>query len=108
MPGTMIPRGNIGATFVIGPSLTPVAVATITAVEQSFTVPGLQVGDYVNVSCNVAQTAGVGIANARVSAANTLTIQFVNPTAGSVTPAAGQYLVAVDRPETTTFAVNAA
>lgn len=99
MPQTTISRGNILYDFLIGPSLTPVAVAQATSAEQSFTVPGLVVGDIVDVNLNGAQTAGLGIVNARVSAANTLTVMFSNATAGSLTPAAGTYVVNVTRPE---------
>jgi hypothetical protein len=70
-------------------------------------VNGLAVGDYVNVVCNVAQTAGIGLVNARVSAANTLTLGFSNSTGGGLTPAAGVYLVMLDRAETT-LPLNAA
>lgn len=107
MPGTTITRGNILASFIMGPTLAPVLVAQATSAEQDFTIPGLQVGDYVNVTCNVAQTAGISIANARVKAANTLTVSFANSTAGGLTPVTGVYLVAVDRAETT-LPVNAA
>ena len=99
MPGSTIPRGNISYDFIVAPSITPVAVATVTCAEQNFTVQGLQVGDSVALSSNTAQTAGVGIVGARVSAANTLTVAFVNPTAGSVTPVAGIYTINVSRPE---------
>lgn len=69
------------------------SVATITTAEQTFTVTGLEVGSAVFV-CKPDLDAGLGICNARVSAANTLAIQFVNPTAGAVDPAAGEtYLV---------------
>jgi hypothetical protein len=101
MPGTMISRGNLVASWLMGPTLTPVLVAQATTAEQDFTVKGLQVGDFVNVVANVAQTAGIGIANARVKAADTLTIGFSNSTAGGLTPAAGVYLVMLDRAETT-------
>lgn len=108
MPGNDIGRGNINYDQVLSLTLTPVAVATITAVEQDFTVPGLAVGDHVDLQCNVAQTVGVGITNCRVKSANTLTVQFTNPTAGSVTPAAGNYLLNVNRPflSTTNAVVN--
>jgi hypothetical protein len=99
MPGTTLARGNIGACWIIGPSFTPVAVAQNTSAEQSFTVSGLQSGDFVDVYANVAQTAGVGIVNSRVSAVNTLTLSFSNSTGGSVTPAAGQYAIIITRPE---------
>ncbi len=99
MPGTTINRGNVLYTILVGPTLTPVAVAASTAAEQSFTVRGLLTTDVVDVTFNGAQTAGLGVGNARVSAADTLTIMFANSTAGILTPAAGQYNITVSRPE---------
>jgi spore coat protein U-like protein len=93
----MIPRGNVVVSYLMGPTLTPVSVAANITAEQNFTVRGLQVGDYVNVTANVAQTAGIGIVNARVSAADTLTVGFSNSTAGGLTPAAGVYLIDLSR-----------
>lgn len=90
--------GNAASVNVITASLTPSSVSTITSPEQTFTVPGLLTTDQVSVS-HPSNVNGVGIAGARVSAANTLAIKFVNPTAGSVTPAAGNYLITVVRPE---------
>ena len=98
------PMTNVVKGGVFSLSLTPSAVATITTAAQNFanTGIGLAVGDYVSVAFNGAQTAGVGVLDAYVSAADQLTIRFVNPTAGSVTPAAGTYLVSVQRPSTST------
>ena len=107
MPSTTLGRGNLLYDFVIGPVLTPVAVAGSTAAEQSFTVPGILVGDILDINCAVAQTAGLGIVNVRVSAANTITIQFANSTAGSLTPTAGQYVINVGRPENQPLPANA-
>lgn len=79
----------------------PASVATITTAEQDFTLTGLKVGDFVAVnkpSC----TAGLGIANARVKAADTLSITFVNPTAGSVDAASETWTIFWFRPESTT------
>lgn len=90
--------GNVASITVIEASLTPSEVATITAPAQTFTVQGLKTTDAVTV-CPPSQTAGVAIANARVSAANTLSIQFVNPTAGNLTPAAGTHKIIVHRME---------
>lgn len=101
MPGTTIGRGDILYDFVVGASLTPVSVGISTSAEQSFTVKGLVVGDMVQVQLNAAQTAGLGIVNARVSAADTLTLMFMNATAGALTPAAGTYFINVNRPEFT-------
>ena len=74
---------------------TLVAVAANTTAEQVVptTVPGLQVGDFVAITKPTAQ-AGLGIVGARVSAANTLAITYVNATAGALTPTAAEiYLV---------------
>lgn len=97
--------GNVFSATVVSVSLTPAEVATITAPAQTFTVPGLRVGDAVWVT-PPSVTAGVAIANARVSAADTLSIQFVNPTAGNLTPAAGTHLVTVVRPDSTSGRVQ--
>jgi len=75
---------------VISQTLTPVAVAAATCAEQTFTVPGLLTTDAVQVFWPGSATA-VGLVGARVSAANTLALTFVNPTAGSLTPTAGVY-----------------
>lgn len=92
------PSGNVANVWLLGVALTPSIVATITVAEQTFAVPGLNVGDYVSVSKPTTQ-AGLGIANARVSAVNTLAIAFVNPTAAGITPTAGEvYMVRVERP----------
>lgn len=108
MPGTIGSGGNILYAWMIAPTLTPVAVAQNTTAEQAFTVPGLQVNDFVDVYSASAQTAGIGIVNNRVSAANTLQIGFSNSTAGSLTPVAGQYLIVICRPETLPLPTTAA
>jgi len=98
MPSSTIARGNALSTFYIAPSLTPAAVATITTAAQTFTIPGLQTTDIVSViGFNGTQTAGIIIAEADCLAANVLTIQFGNVTAGSVTPAAGVYTIQIVR-----------
>ena len=80
----------------ISQSLTPVSVATVATVEQTFAVPGLQVGDHVTVT-PPSITAGVAPVCARVSAANTLAVTFINSTAGALVPAAGVYQIAFVR-----------
>jgi hypothetical protein len=51
------------------------------------------------VTLPAAQTTGVAVANAYVSAADTLIVQFVNATGSSASAAAGTYTVVVNRPE---------
>lgn len=73
-------------------TITPTEVAIATAAEQTFTVTGLVTTDVVVV--NPAATGNAtAVASARVSAANTLAITFVNPTAGALTPGAGTYSI---------------
>lgn len=76
-------------------TLNPASVAAATSAEQTFTVTGLAVGDIVLAVNKPTATAGVGIVNARVSAANTLALTFVNATAGAVDPASESYEIVV-------------
>ena len=77
-------------------SLDVASVAANVSAEQTFTVAGLAVGDLVFV-LKPSLTAGLGIVNARVSAADTLAITFMNTTAGALDPAAETYLIFVMR-----------
>src|SRR5450631_703082 len=99
MPGTISAGGNILYSFMIQPTLTPVAVLAAITAEQSFTVKGLLPTDFIDCYFNGPQTAGIGIVNNRASAADTLQIGFANTTAGTLTPAAGIYLIVVSRAE---------
>ena len=99
MPGSSdIALGNVSYMFLLQGALTPAQVNTITAPEQTFTVNGLLVGDFVQVMKPSAQ-AGLGIAGARVTAPDTLGITYVNPTAGNITPTAETYIILVIRRE---------
>jgi hypothetical protein len=81
---------SVAAGSLVSLSLTPAAVATIVAAKQSLTVAGLNVGDSVIALTNPISNA-VALTGAEVSAANTLRLTFVNPTAGPLTPTAGTY-----------------
>ncbi len=107
MPSTTLSRGNIISSILCGPTLTPSATAPNTVVEQSFSVPGLQLLDFINVSFNGTQTAGIAVENARCSSPGVLTLAFSNDTAGTLTPAAGIYIVGVDRAENLPLPTNA-
>ena len=100
MPGpTSIPRGNVGLLMVLSVALTPASVSNATSAEQTFTVNGLQLGDNVDVSKPTTQ-ANLIIGNVRVSAVNTLAINFANVGAATITPTAGEvYSVIVSRYE---------
>lgn len=93
-----MPVGNLWKVGRFAITLTPASVATITAPIQNFAATGigLLTTDSVVVTPPGA-TAGVAQAAAWVSAADQLSIQFVNPTAGPLTPPSGTYLVDVFR-----------
>ena len=90
--GVNLTDGNIDRMGEVQVSLNPASVAANTVAEQTFTVTGLAVGDQVFVS-KPTLTAGLGIVNARVSAANTLAIQFVNATASPIDAGAENYVI---------------
>ena len=105
MPGTMVARGNVMASFVIYAALTPVAVAANSTVEQSFTIPGLQSNDQVSaMSLTGAYTVNVDVTNIRVSAPNTMTVAYTNGTGAPVTPTAGNYVIEINRLEAARYA----
>lgn len=93
IPGLGSPTVGI-AKFV--QSLTPSSVAAATTAEQQFTVPGILLGDSLDIN-PPSLTAGVVLSNARVSAANTVQIQFTNSTSGALTPPAGNHIFIIVR-----------
>lgn len=96
----IITFGNIQSTFILSVTLTPVSTTNGVTLEQTFTVPGLQVGDQVSaISPQFAITTLVDIINARVSAANTLALAFSNNSASPATYPAGTFYVEVNRPD---------
>ena len=102
LPDTVqMPTGNIWKDGIFSITITPAASAAATAAIQNFAATGigLLTTDVVTVNYPVGATvvAGVTIGAAYVSAADQLSIQFVNPTAGSLTAPAGAYRVQVMR-----------
>ncbi len=91
----VLPISNVTEAVVLAVALTPVAVAPATTAEQTFSVAGVLASDFISVN-PASPTAGIGIVGARASADGEIAITYVNPTAGSVTPAAGTYLVKVE------------
>jgi hypothetical protein len=91
-------------------TLNPVSVANATCAEQDFTVTGVLLGDVVLAFSKPTTTAGLGIAGVRVKAADTISVNFVNPTASPIDPGAELYTLTVLRPErthTVAFPMNA-
>jgi hypothetical protein len=95
---TGVTQGNTSGLYTVVVDITPAEVATIVTVEQTFTVTGVKVGDGVSVS-PPGLTAGAAICSARVSAADTVAIGFVNPTVAGVTPLTGDHVFTIYRPE---------
>lgn len=75
-------------------------VASVTAnstIEADFTVAGLEVGDVIVSINKPTHQAGLGIVNARVKAADTLSITYMNTTAAGIVPTDENYLVVAMR-----------
>jgi hypothetical protein len=86
-------RQNPAAPLVVyTQALTPVSVAANTAAEQTFTVTGLISGTPVWVN-KPSATTGLGIAGVRVSATNTLAINYINTTAAAIIPPVEAYVI---------------
>ena len=99
MPSTTIARGNAISTFYIAAPLVPTAVSG-TGGSQTYSVPGLQTTDIVQVIGVIGtQTSGVTAAEADCLTASVLTVQWVNATGSSATPATGNYALQIIRPE---------
>lgn len=77
-------------------TLTPASVGANTTAVQTFTVPGLQVGDSLDVN-KPSHQVGLSIGNVFVTAANTLQIEFVNTSGGAIVPATEQYIIGGQR-----------
>jgi len=81
-------------------SITPASVASQGCTEQSFTVSGISAGD---VLLSVLQPStsspgvNIGIGGFRVSAANTVAVEFCNVSRNNGSPTAGVYTFAFMR-----------
>lgn len=73
-------------------TLTPVAVSANTTAEQTFTVTGLVAGSPAWVN-KPSSTSGLVIVGVRVSAANTLAINYGNLTGATITPPSETYTI---------------
>ena len=78
-------------TFTV--TFNPASVAANTTSEQTVTVNGLDPQDIIMVT-KPTHDAGLGIVNARASAANTLAITYQNTTGSAINPPEEDYLVA--------------
>lgn len=85
--------------LVANSTLTPATVANITTADVTLTSNNVLVDDTVIGVQKPTLQAGLGVVASRVSAASTLKITFVNPTAGVLSPTASEdYVVSMFRP----------
>ncbi len=92
---SLITGGVTGMDIItFGTDKTWAGTATITTAAQTVTCKGVRVGDVVTV-VKPTEQAGLGVCGARVSADDTLTIIFNNPTAGTVTATAEEEWIAL-------------
>ncbi len=96
-PGpNIVAESGIRAQSVVGFSITGTSISAGLSAEYTVTVNGLAVGDVVYAS-GATGNATIML-GAYVSAANTLKVRVLNPTAGSLTPGNTGYSVLVVRP----------
>lgn len=89
--------GNVDKMWVVCLTYDANVTATNTTQESDITVKGVKLGDLVFVN-KPSHSAGVGIVNARVKAADTVSVQYVNATGSGVNPAAELYCFFIVRP----------
>lgn len=89
-------NSNWQPVFTTG-TITPTAVTTATTSSQTFTVHGLAAGELIDMVSGPTPASGCALVGATVTAANTLSLQFANPTTSSCTPTAGAYYFFIPR-----------
>lgn len=91
-------QGNVRNVSVALVAFDVASVAANTSVQQTVTVNGVSLGDFVTVA-NTTHTAGLQYGPCVVSAANTVLMTIQNSTAGALDPASQNFLFLVARPE---------
>lgn len=85
-------QAPVAPLVVYSVQLAPVSVAANTTAEQTFTVTGLIASTPVWVN-KPSYQPGLGVCGVRVSAANTLAINYGNSSAAAITPATETYVI---------------
>lgn len=94
-------EGNLvrGTLIPVQTTLTYTSIATNVTQDQTVTVSGASINDFVMVGSPALITGNAGLnVTAFVSAANTVTIRITNSTAGSITPGALIFNILVIKP----------
>lgn len=96
---SVIPYGNANKLVLVTVTLSPASVAANTTAAQALAVPGVVLNqDFVINVTKPTEQAGLGFASFRVSANNTVMVNFLNATAAPIVPtAAEQYTFAILR-----------
>jgi hypothetical protein len=94
--GNILAEGNIDRVSVVTQLVDLGSCAANTTTTLAITLPGVLPGDWVWANF-ASPTAGVGIVNARVSTANTITIEFGNFTAAPIDPTASNVRLLIVR-----------
>jgi hypothetical protein len=92
-------KGDHNATYEVLVTFDPASAAAATAVPQAITVAGVDpaIDTCVAVEPQAALLAGLALGACRVSAANTVTVPFINPTAGAVDQTSMNFKVVLAR-----------
>ena len=93
-----IPSGNAINIEVRDITVDLASVGANTSANTSVTVNGLRTSDFVWVNAPD-MTAGLALANCKVTAANTLLVEAINTTAGAIDFASGTFKLLIVRPE---------
>jgi len=94
--------GNVRSLSVVPFTFDPTSIGTYTVSELTVTCMGAKTTDMVFVN-KPTTDAGLGVVNARVSAADTLAIALVNPTAAAIDAGSETWNALVVRPESGTL-----
>jgi hypothetical protein len=96
---TSITRGNVLKMMALSATFDLTSRTANTTSEFDVTVVGVKVGDVVVAVNKPSLSAGIGIVNARVKAADTVAVTYVNATGAGVDPASEAYTFVIGRPE---------
>lgn len=92
-------KGDHHGTYEVLVTFDPASAAAATAVPQAITVAGVDPlrDTCVGVEPQSALAAGLALGQCRVSAADTITVPFINPTAGAVDQGSINFKVIIAR-----------
>lgn len=96
--GVGVLAGNIASINLVSATVDLGSVAANTSEEETFTLTGVKVGDFVSVQKENLE-AGIVLGSARVEADGVVTVEVINATGSAVDAASATMSVLVIRPE---------